>query len=89
MPSKETDLEVYSIVRNIFTFYKQTDKVPLGPDGHLDWTYDGPADDKEWAWALNRHHNLRVLLNAYLNTGNPKYTRTIEHYSMFEENFGL
>ena len=80
MPSKGTDSEADSIVRNIFTFYKQTGNVPTGPDGHLDWTYDGPADDMEWAWALNRHHHLGILLNAYLNTGNPKYAKTIDRH---------
>lgn len=69
-----------SLDRGIFTFYTQTDEVSRLPDGRLDWSYTGPADDIEWAWGLNRHSFLLTLLNTYLKSGNPKYARAIDRY---------
>ncbi|MEZ4989279.1 MAG: alginate lyase family protein [Saprospiraceae bacterium] len=69
-----------SIHEGIFTFYNQTDQVPTLEDGHMDWHYNGPADDIEWAWALNRHYHLLTLLNAYLDTGNGRYSHTINRH---------
>lgn len=60
-----------------FTFYRQTDRVPR-VDGDLDWTYDGPTDDIQWAMALNRHHHMRTLLRAAGSTGNRAYVRTLD-----------
>ena len=58
-----------SILRNIFTFYSQSAKVPNNANGRLDWTHQGPANDIEWAWALNRHYHLRTLLESYFGFG--------------------
>lgn len=60
-------------LNDTFTFYDQTAKVPRRPDGGLHWDYTGPNDDKEWAWALNRHFHLDWLLDAYRMTGDAKY----------------
>lgn len=64
--------------QGIFTFYTQRDEVPRKADGRLDWSFKGPADDIEWAWALNRHIFMSTLLNAYLDTGNPHYAATLD-----------
>ncbi|GAB2799595.1 hypothetical protein GCM10027275_51860 [Rhabdobacter roseus] len=53
---------------------------PLLPDGHRDWYYKGPNNDKEWAWLSNRHSQLSEVYNAYLETGNPKYARYIDAF---------
>ena len=66
------------VEQNLFTFYTQEEKVPLRSDGHLEWSFHGPTDDIEWAWGLNRHGHLSILLNAYLTTGNPVYAETID-----------
>ncbi|MCC6489806.1 MAG: alginate lyase family protein [Candidatus Hydrogenedentes bacterium] len=62
-----------AVLNDTFTFYDQTAKVPRRPDGGLQWDYTGPANDNEWAWALNRHFHLNWLLDAYLMTGDAKY----------------
>jgi hypothetical protein len=62
-----------AVLNDTFTFYDQTDKVPRRPDGGLRWDHTGPVNDKEWAWALNRHFHLDWLLDAYLLTGDTKY----------------
>lgn len=78
--SKNRDSQADSILQNTFTFYNQSDKVPLDTNGHLDWTWHGPANDIEWAWALNRHYHLRTLLDAYFKTGNTDYAKTIDRH---------
>lgn len=78
---KKTDARVPgadTMSQGIFTFYTQQDEVPKKADGRLDWSYEGPADDIEWAWALNRHLFMSTLLNAYLDTGNPHYAATLD-----------
>lgn len=77
VPSRTRDSEADSIVRHVFTFYDLADKVPHRPNGPLDWTYQGPANDIEWAWALNRHYHMRVLLDAFFKTGNSAYAETL------------
>ncbi|HET9486639.1 MAG TPA: heparinase II/III family protein, partial [Chryseosolibacter sp.] len=67
------DSEADSIVRNIFTFYETPDVVPRHPNGQLNWSYQGPAHDIEWAWGLNRHYHILTLLESYFKTGNPLY----------------
>ena len=53
-----------AVLHDTFTFYEQTATVPRRPNGGLDWDYRGPSNDKEWAWALNRHFHLGTLLSA-------------------------
>jgi hypothetical protein len=62
-----------AVLNDTFTFYDQTGTVPRRPGGGLQWDYTGPGNDKEWAWALNRHFHLDWLLDAYLMTGDAKY----------------
>ena len=69
-----------SILQDIYTFYNQPDKISRDREGHLDWRYHGPADDIEWAWALNRHYHLRILLEAWLKTGNRDYSRAMDSH---------
>lgn len=78
--SRKTTSYADSLIRDIFTFQLVTGKVPRSADGHLNWAYNGPENDVEWAWALNRHHPARDLLQAYFETGNPKYAKNIDSF---------
>ena len=53
-------------------------QVPYGDDGHRDWYYKGPNNDREWAWLSNRHSQINNVLSAYFETGNPKYAEYID-----------
>ena len=65
-----------------YVFYVQNVRgvPPLLPDGHRDWYYKGPNNDREWAWLSNRHSQLLEVYNAYQETGNPKYPRYIDAF---------
>jgi hypothetical protein len=58
--------------------------VPYGEDGHRDWYYKGPNNDREWAWLSNRHSQINSLLSTYFETGNPKYA---EYINLFLRDF--
>ena len=69
-----------AVCKDRFTFYGRTSVVSRHEDGRLDWAHRGPDDDIEWAWALNRHHHLGILLNAFLSTGLPDYVSMIDEH---------
>lgn len=69
-----------SIVNDIITIQGVPDRVPRTEEGHLEWGHTGPADDMEYAWLHNRHSTVGTLLEAWKNTGNPRYARYIDHY---------
>ena len=77
---KGTDPTCEKILKDTFTFYTVTAKVPRRKTGGLQWAYRGPENDTEWAWALNRHSHLKSLLDAYLKTGNIAYARCIDEH---------
>jgi len=83
LPSKsaQTTTAADSILQDIYTFQNIAGKVPRLADGHLKWAHNGPEDDIEWAWALNRHYPTRDLLDVYLKTGNPKYAQYIDQFT--------
>lgn len=76
--SNQKDPEAEPLLRDTFTFYTQTDRVPRDANGGLNWDHQGPDNDIEWAWGLNRHPHIRTLLTAYLKTGNPDYAQRID-----------
>lgn len=67
------------MLKDEFTFYRITDRVPRNNQGYLNWHYEGPDNDIEWAWALNRHFPLRSLFSAFQKTGNPQYAHQIDY----------
>lgn len=69
-----------AIASGTFTFYNVPSEVPRTESGGLDWTHQGPTQDREWAWALNRHGHLGVLLRAYERTGRKDYVRLISDH---------
>ncbi|MCM4153991.1 heparinase [Arenibacter sp. N53] len=67
-----------TILTNVFVIQNVRGKVPYLVDGHRDWYYKGPNNDKEWAWLSNRHSQLSQIFNTYLETGNPKYAQYMD-----------
>ena len=65
-------------LNNVFIIQNVRGVVPWGEDGHRDWYYKGPNEDREWAWLSNRHTQLSQVFDAYLETGNPKYAAYID-----------
>lgn len=71
---------VDTILENVFTIQNIPGKVPWSEDGHRDWYYKGPNNDREWAWLSNRHQQLLTVYDAYFSTGNPKYLNYIDSF---------
>ncbi len=67
-----------TILQDVFIVQNVRGKVPYGADGHRDWYYKGPNNDKEWAWLSNRHSQLLQVYSTYLETGNPKYAQYMD-----------
>lgn len=76
--TKKTSSYVDSVMQDIYTFQRVTGQVPRLANGELKWDHNGPEDDIEWAWAMNRHFPVAYLLSGYFDTGNPKYARQID-----------
>jgi hypothetical protein len=79
--TSQTTTAADSILQEIYTFQNVSGQVPRLADGHLKWAHNGPEDDIEWAWALNRHYPTGNLLDAYFKTGNPKYAQYIDQFT--------
>lgn len=78
--SQRTTAAADSIINDIYTFQNISGKVPRLSDGHLNWSFNGPEDDIEWAWALNRHYPVNDLMSVYFETGNSKFARYIDSF---------
>lgn len=80
LPEKTTKTvaETDTILNNVFTMQNVRGEVKYGSDGHRDWYYKGPNNDREWAWLSNRHSQLYTVFNTYFETGNPRYAKYID-----------
>jgi hypothetical protein len=78
-PSDKRLPEADDILNDKFTEYTIQMQVPRLPDGRLDWSCNGPDNDKEWGWGLNRHQWASTLLDAYFSTGNPIYAERLDN----------
>lgn len=76
----EASAAAKAILEDTFTFYTVQDRVPRTETGGLDWSHLGPKDDREWAWALNRHSHIGVLYSAWNATGDDIYVQTINDH---------
>ena len=76
--SDNTKATADTTLTDVFIIQNIKGKVPLLNDGHRDWYYKGPNNDKEWAWLSNRHSQLSGIFSTYLETGNPKYAEYID-----------
>ena len=54
--------------------------LPRLPGGGYDWSCNGPRNELEWGWCLNRHAHLLILLRAYRQTGDAKYIRCCDEH---------
>ena len=79
--TQKTATAADSALQDIYTFQQVSDKVPRLADGHLKWNHMGPANDIEWAWALNRHYPTGTLLDGWEETGNSKYVNYIDSFT--------
>ena len=77
-PSDRTVAAADTILKDVFTVQNVKGKVPYGEDGHRDWYYKGPNNDREWAWLSNRHSQIRQVMEVFFETGNPKYAEYID-----------
>ncbi len=79
-PQKTTKTEALSdtILTNVFVVQNVRGKVPVDADGHRNWYYKGPNNDREWAWLSNRHSQINHVFDVYFETGNPKYAEYID-----------
>lgn len=66
------------ILEDIYRGFGETGKIPRRPDGHLDWSHEGPQGDRQFKLRVNRHSHLRTLLRAYLATGEDRYVRRLD-----------
>lgn len=78
--SMKTKVEADTILKNVFIVQTVRGEVPWGEDGHRDWYYKGPNNDREWAWLSNRHSQLKHVFDVYFTTGNPKYAIYIDEF---------
>jgi len=78
--SSKNDALADTILNNVFVVQNVRGQVPWGADGHRDWYYKGPNNDREWAWLSNRHSQLLEVFNTYFDTGNPKYAKYIDMF---------
>lgn len=69
-----------TILNDVFIVQNVRGKVAYGTDGHRDWYYKGPNNDREWAWLSNRHSQVLEVLDTYFETGNPKYAQYIDGF---------
>lgn len=76
--SNRTVASADTILANVYIIQNVRGQIPLLPDGHRDWYYKGPNNDREWVWLSNRHSQVGTLLNVYFETGNPKYAQYID-----------
>ncbi len=76
--SDRTESEADTILKNVFVIQNVRGQVPWGDDGHRDWYWKGPNNDREWAWLSNRHSQISHVFSVYLKTGNRKYAEYID-----------
>jgi hypothetical protein len=78
--STRTDAIADTTLKNVFIVQNVRGEVPWGEDGHRDWYYKGPNNDREWAWLSNRHSQISHVFDVYFETGNPKYAVYIDEF---------
>ncbi|MRI01612.1 heparinase [Kriegella sp. EG-1] len=76
--TNKTNATADTTLTDVYIIQNVRGKVPVGADGHRDWYYKGPNNDKEWAWLSNRHTQLFEVYTTYLKTGNPKYAKFMD-----------
>lgn len=70
---EEDEALLEDIFNDTFTFQTVRDAIPRTSDEHLNWSYTGPNDDKEFGYFLNRQKYMFRLWDAYKRTKDEKY----------------
>ena len=76
--ANQTNALADTILNNVFVIQNVRGQVPYKDNGHRDWYYKGPNNDREWAWLSNRHSQIGYVFSTYFETGNPKYAQYID-----------
>lgn len=76
--TQKSDPNVDPIVDGEFVFYGDKTKVPRTASGGFVWSYNGPKNDPEWGYSLNKLDYFATLLSAYLRTGRRVYVECID-----------
>lgn len=81
-PGNQTDPNGEVMLKDTYTFYGVTARIPRLENGHRNWDYRGPDPALGWEWTscLNRQDHLTNLLGIYFVTGNAVYVRYIDNY---------
>lgn len=69
-----------AVLNDTYVFQLVEGKVPRLPNGHLKWDYNGPEDDIEWAWALNRHYPISHIMPFYFETKDANYAKYVDSF---------
>lgn len=75
-----TNATADTTLKNVFVVQNVRGELPWLEDGHRDWYYKGPNNDREWAWLSNRHSQINQVFEVYFKTGNPKYALYIDEF---------
>ncbi len=75
-----TNTTADTTLKDVFIVQNVRGEVPWLEDGHRDWYYKGPNNDREWAWLSNRHTQISQVFEVYFETGNPKYVAYIDEF---------
>ena len=74
-----TDLaSAEALLRDEVTLQGLTARLARRPDGGVDWVDTGPAQDREWAWFLNRHLLFTTLVRGFRTTGDERFARAFD-----------
>ncbi len=71
--NEETRHEADAALTGTFTLQGVTGTVPRRDDGDFDWEWDGPNEDPEFGWFLNRLHHIPALFVAWRETQDARY----------------
>ena len=77
-PGTGTTAASENLLKGVITCERQTDTMPLRPDGGWDWSYRGPNNDAHWTMVLNGHDFIYRLYRDYRSTGNLAYVRFMD-----------
>lgn len=72
-----TDEDIRKVLKDSVTIQSNEGKLARTKEGRIDWQDKGRLQDKEWAYFVNRHYFLDLLLLGYQKTGDERYVKKI------------
>ncbi len=76
--NNEADPRADAILSDTYTFYDQQAPLRRTRTGGIDWSYNGPRNDPEWAWSFNDLYYFAILMRAYARTGRNVYVKRVD-----------